>query len=83
METTTDMIRRRDAAKRYGVSEKTFERAIKNGDLPAYRPGRYVMVKTSDIDQWILNYRKVKTSKVIQAARGRTRQTILNGKVWR
>jgi len=41
------------AAKRLGVTPRTLYRFIDHGDLPAYRMGRVIRLKTSEVDAFI------------------------------
>jgi excisionase family DNA binding protein len=43
------------AAERAGVAVATIRRAIKRGDLPAFRiaQGRLVRLRVEDLDQWL------------------------------
>jgi excisionase family DNA binding protein len=42
-----------DAAKRLGVTARTLYRFIDQGDLPAYRLGRVIRLKLTDVDAFI------------------------------
>ncbi|MCB1006250.1 MAG: helix-turn-helix domain-containing protein [Acidimicrobiales bacterium] len=42
-----------DAAKRVGITPRTLYRFIDNGDLPAYRFGRVIRLKESEVDAFI------------------------------
>lgn len=42
-----------DAAKRVGITPRTLYRFIDNGDLPAYRFGRVIRLKESEVDDFI------------------------------
>jgi excisionase family DNA binding protein len=42
-----------DAAKRVGITPRTLYRFIDNGDLPAYRFGRVIRLKESEVDELI------------------------------
>lgn len=42
-----------DAAKALGITPRTLYRFIDAGDLPAYRFGRVIRVKQSDVDAFI------------------------------
>ena len=42
-----------DAAKALGITARTLYRFIDAGDLPAYRFGRVIRVKQSDVDAFI------------------------------
>jgi excisionase family DNA binding protein len=41
------------AAKRLGVTPRTLYRFIDQGELPAYRMGRVIRLKTSEVDAYI------------------------------
>ena len=41
------------AAKRLGITTRTLYRFINEGGLPAYRMGRVIRVKQSDVDEFI------------------------------
>jgi excisionase family DNA binding protein len=41
------------AAKRLGVTPRTLYRFIDQGELPAYRMGRVIRLKASDVDAYI------------------------------
>jgi excisionase family DNA binding protein len=59
-----------EAADLAKCSYHTIHRAIKNGDLPAYKPGKIVLVLEEDLSTWF-------KSKRIQAVRpGRPRRRI-------
>lgn len=42
-----------DAAKRVGITPRTLYRFIDNGELPAYRFGRVIRLKESEVDTFI------------------------------
>jgi len=42
-----------DAAKRCGITTRTLYRFIDQGDLPAYRFGRVIRIKASDVDIFV------------------------------
>ncbi|HMQ28162.1 MAG TPA: helix-turn-helix domain-containing protein [Acidimicrobiales bacterium] len=42
-----------DAAKRIGITPRTLYRFIDNGELPAYRFGRVIRLKESEVDAFI------------------------------
>ena len=42
-----------EAAKRLGITPRTLYRFIDEGQLPAYRFGRVIRLKTSDVDVFI------------------------------
>lgn len=42
-----------DAAKRLGITPRTLYRFIDEGQLPAYRFGRVIRLKQSEIDEFI------------------------------
>jgi excisionase family DNA binding protein len=42
-----------DAARRLGVTARTLYRFIDQGDLPAYRLGRVIRLKLTDVDSFI------------------------------
>ena len=46
-----------DAAKYLGLSAVTFYRLIDDGQLPAYRFGRVIRIKASDLDAFIESHR--------------------------
>lgn len=41
------------AAKRLGVTPRTLYRFVDQGELPAYRMGRVIRLKVSDVDTYI------------------------------
>jgi excisionase family DNA binding protein len=43
----------KDAAKQIGITTRTLYRFIDEGRLPAYRLGRVIRLKTSDVDSFI------------------------------
>lgn len=43
---------REEAAKICGVSLRTIDRAIKNGELEAFKPGKEVQIFESDLSEW-------------------------------
>ena len=60
-----------EAAELAKCSYHTIHRAIKRGDLPAYKPGKSVLVLEDDLSAWF-------KSKRIQAVRsGRPRRNIV------
>lgn len=77
-----ELIEIAEAATRFNCSGRKIIMAIRRGELPGYRPGRKIKVVPADVEEWILTRCRVKP-KVTQTGRGRTRQTILNGKVWK
>lgn len=42
-----------DAAKRVGITPRTLYRFIDNGEVPAYRFGRVIRLKESEVDTFI------------------------------
>jgi excisionase family DNA binding protein len=52
---TTDIVwlSTQDAARRLGVTPRTLYRFIDLGDLPAYRLGRVIRLKATDVDAFI------------------------------
>ena len=46
-----------DAAQRLGITTRTLYRFIDEGNLPAYRFGRVIRLKRSDVDGFILECR--------------------------
>ena len=42
-----------DAAKRVGITPRTLYRFIDNGEVPAYRFGRVIRLKESEVDDFI------------------------------
>lgn len=42
-----------DAAKRVGITPRTLYRFIDNGEVPAYRFGRVIRLKESEVDAFI------------------------------
>lgn len=53
--TATDInwVRSTDAARRLGVTPRTLYRFIDDGKIPAYRFGRVIRLKESEIDDFI------------------------------
>jgi len=43
----------KDAADRLGITSRTLYRFIDHGELPAYRLGRVIRLKLSDVDEFI------------------------------
>ena len=48
-----DWLSTADAAKGLGITTRTLYRFINQGDLPAYRFGRVIRVKRSDVDAFV------------------------------
>ena len=44
------------------LAEITLRRAIRSGELPAYRFGRRLAIRTSDLDDWIESRKVVPTA---------------------
>ena len=42
-----------EASRRLGITTRTLYRFVDQGDLPAYRMGRVIRLKASDIDSFI------------------------------
>ncbi len=53
MSDTIDWLSTGDAAKRLGVTPRTLYRFIDEGQLPAYRFGRVIRLKESEVDGFI------------------------------
>lgn len=53
MATHTEWLSTQEAARRLGVTARTLYRFIDVGELPAYRMGRVIRVKSEDIDAFI------------------------------
>lgn len=53
MSTEIVWLSTQDAARRLGVTPRTLYRFIDLGDLPAYRLGRVIRLKASDVDAFI------------------------------
>ncbi|MCK0101190.1 hypothetical protein [Pseudohalocynthiibacter sp. F2068] len=51
---TPKYIRINDAVARYSLSRSTFNRALKNGDLPSIKKGKAVLLEVAKVDAWIL-----------------------------
>jgi excisionase family DNA binding protein len=51
-------VSRKQAAAYYGCSDQLISKLIKTGKLPAYRLGRAVRLKLSDLDAAIEGYSK-------------------------
>jgi excisionase family DNA binding protein len=49
----TEWLSTAAAAKRIGITPRTLYRFIDEGQLPAYRMGRVIRLKTSDVDDYI------------------------------
>lgn len=58
-----------EAAELAHCSTKTIQRAIHARKLQAFRPGRKMLIKTSDFDQWL------KSTAVVPAADVRAQQS--------
>ena len=52
-----------EAAQLVKCSYHTIHRAIKRGDLPAYEPGKTVLIMESDLNEWFQSTR-IRTVKV-------------------
>lgn len=50
---SVDWLSTADAAKSLGITPRTLYRFIDQGDLPAYRFGRVIRVKRTDVDAFI------------------------------
>lgn len=53
MATHSEWLSTQEAARRLGVTPRTLYRFIDVGDLPAYRLGRVIRLKSEDIDKFI------------------------------
>lgn len=53
MPSSVEWLSTSDAAKALGITPRTLYRFIDAGDLPAYRFGRVIRVKQSDVDAFI------------------------------
>lgn len=49
----TEWLSTQAAAKRLGVTPRTLYRFIDQGELPAYRMGRVIRLRTSEVDAYI------------------------------
>lgn len=52
-DTQIEWLNTETAAKRLGITTRTLYRFINEGGLPAYRMGRVIRVKQSDVDEFI------------------------------
>ena len=59
-----------EAAKLARCSYHTIHRAIKNGDLSAYKPGKAVLILEKDFNDWFES-KKIRIAKI-----GRPRRTV-------
>lgn len=50
---SADWLSTKDAAESLGITPRTLYRFIDQGDLPAYRFGRVIRVKRTDVDAFI------------------------------
>ncbi len=53
----TEWLSTQGAARRLGVTPRTLYRFIDQGELPAYRMGRVIRVKASDVDTFVEAHR--------------------------
>lgn len=53
MPSTTEWMSTADAAKALGITPRTLYRFIDQGDLPAFRFGRVIRLKASDVEAFI------------------------------
>jgi excisionase family DNA binding protein len=50
----SEMLSLRQAARRFGVSERRLSRAVHGGELVAYQPGdRTILVRPTDVEAWL------------------------------
>jgi len=49
------MLTYQEAADQYRCSKKTLERAVKRGDIDAYRPGKLVLLDEATVKAWFLS----------------------------
>jgi excisionase family DNA binding protein len=49
----TEWLSTAAAAKRIGITPRTLYRFVDEGQLPAYRMGRVIRLKSSDVDEYI------------------------------
>lgn len=68
-----DLITLKAASETYGIKYASIYKAIRRGDLPAYRPGR-ILVDKADLHSWLVGTRIVPAKK-----RGRPRKTTVEG----
>lgn len=53
-----EFISLRQASRELRISERTLRRAVRSGELPAYRPGeRTKLIDRADLEQWIKDKR--------------------------
>ncbi|MGE3621155.1 MAG: helix-turn-helix domain-containing protein [Acidimicrobiia bacterium] len=53
----TEWLSTQQAARRLGVTPRTLYRFIDHGELPAYRMGRVIRLKGSDVDGFVEAHR--------------------------
>lgn len=59
MPSSVEWMSTADAAKALGITPRTLYRFIDAGDLPAYRFGRVIRLKTSDVEAFVEDNRVV------------------------
>jgi len=57
MTTETAWLGTPEAARRLGITQRTLYRLIDEGQIPAYKMGRVIRVKESDLDVFLTNSR--------------------------
>ena len=64
------LITYQEATERYRCSRKTLERAIKKGEIDAYRPGRKVLLDEATVKAWFKS-RQIRPVRVLSRPRRR------------
>ncbi len=59
-----------EAIERYKCTQKRLRRAIKAGEIDAYKPGREVRIDKESADKWFLSNKRLATKKVGGPRRG-------------
>ena len=49
----TEWLSTQEASRRLGITTRTLYRFVDQGDLPAYRMGRVIRLKATDVDSFI------------------------------
>ena len=49
----TEWLSTQEASRRLGITTRTLYRFVDQGDLPAYRMGRVIRLKATDVDTFI------------------------------
>ena len=68
--TTAHELSRADAAHRLGLSSEAVDARIRNGQLPAFRRGRRVFLRTEDVERLLLPVRVMASGRCSTEADG-------------